>query len=245
MTSRNALSVTALLVFSLPAFGQPMFPFENAPAAVAPAASDNSVAADVPQPSAPTFPVVLPDNPGSGLRYSGSIVGVPWGVRLLHGVPVEAGQRVAHVTFSKNGEVTIFGGCNVLWGSYRSQLSNRLVVTHLRGTRKACTQDTPLERKIASALILANAYRFQDNQLALFQSQFPDRILMVLEADPGLDTSEAKAGRDDLVAARNAAMQKKKATQQRAHNVRKVPKANKKTGNKAKKPAPVRAGRKR
>ena len=241
MTSRTVLFVTALLVFSQPAFGQPQFPFEIAPAVVAPAALENSAAADNPELPAIKLPSVMPDNPGSGLRYSGNIVGVPWGVRLLHGVPVETGMRVAHVTFSKSGEVTIFGGCNVLWGNYRSQLGNRLVVTHLRGTRKACTQDAPLERKIASALILANAYRFQDNQLSLFQSEFPERVLMVLEADPGLDTSEAKAGRDDLVAAKNAAIQKKKATDRRAH---KAKKAGKGAGKNAKKSAPVRGGRK-
>ena len=135
---------------------------------------------------------------GKGLRYSGTFTDLPWGLRQVLDETVEPGKRQPYLVFKKSGELNGFGGCNAMRGKYQLEGSNYLLVTHLRATRKACTQETPQERKFSSLLILANAYQLQGNKLSLFQSEFPESILMTFEAVPGLDTRDTVEDQEEL-----------------------------------------------
>lgn len=121
-----------------------------------------------------------------------NLVGTPWKELPSSGEPRTRIQNVHYLLFREGGELAAVGECAHFWGKYRLDGGGALLITEFRAKRTDCSNAAGGDQGFVTSLIMADAYRIEGTELALYQSGKRMMVFGATTEMPAVERTEKK-----------------------------------------------------
>lgn len=134
---------------------------------------------------------------------------LPWSVKSSPSIQNADSLKDAAFVFASNGLFSGFGGCNYFSGKFKANNEGDFLITSLKSSNEACSNNNDDETKLINTLIMADRFQIQDTTLTLLSEQLP---LLTLDNSKNINITQLIQKSSNLKRAKQHKIRKQKAS---------------------------------
>lgn len=131
----------------------------------------------------------------------------PWSVKSSPSIQNADSLKDTAFVFASNGQFSGFGGCNYFSGKFKANNEGDFLITSLKSSNEACSNNNNDETKLINTLIMADRFQIQDTTLTLLSEQLP---LVTLDNSKEINITQLIQKSSDLKRAKQHKIRKQK-----------------------------------
>jgi len=134
---------------------------------------------------------------------------LPWSFKSSPSIQNADSLKDVAFVFASNGQFSGFGGCNYFSGKFKANNEGDFLITSLKSSNEACSNNNNDETKLINTLIMADRFQIQDTTLTLLSEQLP---LLTLDNSKEINITQLIEKSSNLKRAKQHKIRKQKAS---------------------------------